>query len=314
MIAKLSIGTQDFDFSNLDSELLTESNLKKAISGFRSHNYHTSIEDLNLKIKEIDYLFSNVKHSVDFLNFDEFHSIAETSQIHSTLLYRLGSAFPQLTDQPDLFDNWIKATVNQETKAKAQRTKPPLWVAGCSMSSAVGVKDDQRWGHLVAEELDLEEVNLAYPGQSIWYSADQLLRSDIRKGDQVVWQLTATSRVNIIENDELVGRALKEAIESSVCQELFTVNWYGSDTKKIIDLRTILQVQEVMSQRGVDLYLVNGLADQWIGTFLKDQPNYIRWNFFEKWLDLGSDGQHPGPLQHQEYAKQITKVIQGELS
>ncbi len=49
MIAKLSIGTQHFDFSNLDSELLTESNLKKAISSFRSRNYHTSIEDLKFK-------------------------------------------------------------------------------------------------------------------------------------------------------------------------------------------------------------------------------------------------------------------------
>ena len=311
MIAKLSIGTHHFDFSNLDSELLTESNLKKAISSFRSRNYHTSIEDLNLKIKKIDYLFSNVKHSVDFLNFDEFHSIAKTSPIHSTLLYRLGSAFPQLTDRNDLIDAWIKATVNQETKAKAQRTKPPLWIAGCSMSSAVGVNDDQRWSHLLAEELDLEEVNLAYPGQSIWYSADQLLRSDIRKGDIVVWQLTATSRVNVIENDELVGVPIKKAIHSEICNKYFTPEWYGSDTKKILDLRYIAQVQKVMEKIGARLYLVNMMADSWINRLLDNDDAFLTFNKL-MYKDLGTDKQHPGPLQHQEYAKQITKVIQGE--
>ena len=312
MIGKLLIGTQDFNFSNLDSELLTESNLKKAISSFRTHDYHTSIEDLHLKIKDIDYLLSNVKHSVDFLNFDEFNNITKTSQIHSTLLYRLGSAFPNLTDRNDLLESWLKATVNQETKAKAQRTKPPLWVAGCSMSSAEGVKDDQRWGHLVAEELDLEEVNLAYPGQSIWYSADQLLRSDIRKGDQVVWQLTATTRVNVIENDELVGFALKEAVSNPTCQKLFTIDWYDSDTKKILDLRSIAQVRKVMDKIGARLYLVNMMRDSYIDTILGNDNDFLSFNA-PSYKDFGTDKQHPGPLQHQEYAKQITKVIQGEL-
>lgn len=312
MIGKLLIGTQDFNFSNLDSELLTESNLKKAISSFRTHDYHTSIEDLHLKIKDIDYLLSNVKHSVDFLNFDEFNNITKTSQIHSTLLYRLGSAFPNLTDRNDLLESWLKATVNQETKAKAQRTKPPLWVAGCSMSSAEGVKDDQRWGHLVAEELDLEEVNLAYPGQSIWYSADQLLRSDIRKGDQVVWQLTATTRVNVIENDELVGFALKEAVSNPTCQKLFTIDWYDSDTKKILDLRSIAQVRKVMDKIGARLYLVNMMKDSYIDTILGNDNDFLSFNA-PSYKDFGTDKQHPGPLQHQEYAKQITKVIQGEL-
>lgn len=310
MIANLSIGTQYFDFSNLDSELLTESNLKKAISSFRSRNYHTSIEDLNLKITEVDYLLSNVKHSVDLLNFDELNSVAKTSQIYSTLLYRLGSAFPQLTDRNDLIDAWLKATVNQETRANAQRTKPPLWVAGCSMSSSDGVNDDQRWGHLVAEELDLEEVNLAYPGQSIWYSADQLLRSDIRKGDIVVWQLTATSRVNVIENDELVGVPTNKAIHSEICNKYFTPEWYGSDTKKILDLRYIAQVQKVMEKIGARLYLVNMMGDSWINRLLDNDDAFLTFNKLI-YKDLGTDKQHPGPLQHQEYAKQITKVIQG---
>lgn len=311
MIGKLSIGTQDFDFSNLDSELLTESNLKKAISSFRSRDYHTSIEDLNLKIKEIDYLFSNVKHSVDFLNFDEFNSIAETSPIHSTLLYRLGSAFPKLTNRNDLIDYWLKATVNQETKAKAQRTKPPLWVAGCSMSSAVGVNNDQRWGHLVAEDLDLEEVNLAQGGQSIWYSADQLLRSDIRKGDIVVWQLTATTRVNVIENEELVGVPTNKAIHSEICNKYFTPDWYGSDTKKILDLRSIAQVQKVMDKIGARLCLVNMMGDSWINKLLDNDNDFLTFNKII-YKDLGTDKQHPGPLQHQEYAKEIIKFIQGE--
>ena len=29
-------------------------------------------------------------------------------------------------------------------------------------------------------------------------------------------------------------------------------------------------------------------------------------------IDLGTDYLHPGPKQHQEYAKEIIKVIQGE--
>jgi len=53
------------------------------------------------------------------------------------------------------------------------------------------------------------------------------------------------------------------------------------------------------------------MADSWINRLLDNDDAFLTFNKL-MYKDLGTDKQHPGPLQHQEYAKQITKVIQGE--
>ena len=69
-----------------------------------------------------------------------------------------------------------------------------LWVSGCSFADGIGVSKQQRYGQLVADKLLLPVSFLTSPGSSIPWAADQILRSDIRANDIIIWGITAINR------------------------------------------------------------------------------------------------------------------------
>lgn len=70
-----------------------------------------------------------------------------------------------------------------------------IWVAGDSFTQGVPwVKHNQTYGYLLGERLSLPVSVLAQGGSSISWAADQILRSDIRPNDIVVFMLTAVHR------------------------------------------------------------------------------------------------------------------------
>jgi hypothetical protein len=70
-----------------------------------------------------------------------------------------------------------------------------VWIAGCSVADGVALDPNLRYGQLVGDYLKLPVSFLSYPGSGIPFSADQILRSDIRPNDIVIWQLTSVNRL-----------------------------------------------------------------------------------------------------------------------
>ena len=81
-----------------------------------------------------------------------------------------------------------------------------LWVAGCSISNGDGVTNSTRYGQLIADDLDLSVSFLTLGGTSLIWASDQLLRSDIRSGDIVVWGLTDFCRFPYYDIDNKMLR------------------------------------------------------------------------------------------------------------
>ena len=217
-------------------------------------------------------------------------------------------------------DAWLKNTVDSHL-SKRTTNDPVLWVAGCSFSSAVGVESNERWGHLVATELRLEEVNIAQGGASITFAADQILRSDIRRGDRVIWGLTTVARVDYVNSDEVYTSCVVTVAKERNVFDLYTIDYFDSPTQQIQYTKAVKQVVNFCQKIGAELVLANMLCDSNpIVNYLKQLPNYVgcyndlgvysKLNF----IDIGTDGRHPGPKTHQKYAKEIIKFIQGELS
>jgi hypothetical protein len=98
--------------------------------------------------------------------------------------------------------------------------------------------------------------------------------------------------------------------------DLYTVDYFDSPTQQIQYTKAVKQVVNFCQKIGADLVLANMLCDsKTIVDYLKQLPNYVgcckdvsKLGF----IDYGTDDQHPGPLQHQQYAKEIIKFIQGE--
>jgi hypothetical protein len=78
-----------------------------------------------------------------------------------------------------------------------------LWIAGCSITHGEGVSENTRYGQLLAERLNTKVSFLTRPGSSIAWAADQILRSDIRPGDTVVWGITSHTRLTKFEMNEI---------------------------------------------------------------------------------------------------------------
>jgi hypothetical protein len=191
-----------------------------------------------------------------------------------------------------------------------------LWVAGCSVTAGSGVHASQRYGSLLAKELNLPIVLLAKPGASIFWAADNLLTADIREGDIVVWGLTTMSRVDITSNFKLESVPVSDYVRIAKNKQYWLLDYFDSQSQAVFCQRTILQVINYCRKIKAKLIIANILDSAWGPLVFGDEQNYIDllvpFNFDTcrlDYADFGTDNEHPGPKQHELYATQILNFI-----
>lgn len=189
--------------------------------------------------------------------------------------------------------------------------KSILWTAGCSVTVGSGVDWEQRYGYLLAEKLGMPEVSLSRTGASIGWAADQILRSEIRSGDTVVWGLTDTTRVDLEDNFSLKscpGNQYFTSVHKE--KQYWNIDYFGSLSQEVSAARSVLQVINYCSKIGVKLVLANLLNITIMPMVLRNYKNTIDLTT-EEYLDLGTDNDHPGPKHHRHYANEIYNLIEG---
>lgn len=188
-----------------------------------------------------------------------------------------------------------------------------LWVAGCSISHGIGLKDDSdRYGIKLSAMLDLPVSFLTAPGSSIQWQADQILRSDIKDNDTVVWGVTGwrrfayyhlgcVSHVNVHyyhlhpEFNQLIDVTILEDHNNLIYQSI----------------TAIAQVVNFCQKVGAKLILAGMLTDDLIIDHMLTFKNFIPlfgargFSIPEGFVDVGNDNSHPGVKSHQWYAEQI---------
>jgi hypothetical protein len=185
-------------------------------------------------------------------------------------------------------------------------SQPQLWISGCSNSHAMGVENNQRYGSLLADRLNLPVSFLTAPGSSLQWQADQILRSDIRKNDIVVWGMTSEARFPWWSNQNCVKHVNPKT-------ELSTVNL----SKKIVNRLLVEehfnylavvsanQVLNYCNKVGAKLLLAGLLSSDTLSLrlrLLNEFAQYFNLKHRHRMIDFGSDGIHPGPEQHVLYA------------
>jgi len=211
-------------------------------------------------------------------------------------------------------------------------TMPKLWIAGCSIAHGVAVQPEQRWGALLAEELGIEPVFLTAEGSSIEWAADQILRADIDREDTVCWGLTTPNR-SLWYNDQGQPQHILDVY-------YHTHPDFHIDRRHLVDLN--LAYKAINHVRQVQNYLDRVGCQYAIGSILpglSDHKNIMLENlrntasFFvaydldrvkyvdtatlftrtrpvnDLFIDVGTDGVHPGPQQHRSYAEQFLKAL-----
>lgn len=194
-----------------------------------------------------------------------------------------------------------------------------MWVAGCSVSNGDGVEKHERYGALLADHFDIPCSFLTRSSSSISWAADQILRSDIKSGDLVVWGLTTWSRFTHIHEHQMLNVTPSSFLVFPEWKNIVDIKMLWSQTTFYQHFYSIRQVINYCKKINARLLLVGLLHDNYaLLGYLKSQPNYIQMDYNLRWeknqlsysyIDLGTDHSHPGPLQHLVYKNTIVNFL-----
>ena len=211
-------------------------------------------------------------------------------------------------------------TLDIDSKRKSE--SPTLWVAGASDTSAVGVTHEQTYGYLLSKSLRMSFVNLAEGGTSNQWSADKILRSDIRPGDIVIWGITQSERITYVNNKELIKFTPPYYERNPGAKKILHPGHLLSKHTLHQSLVSIEQVANFCKKIGVVFFcfLTLPTADHRLYRFLfsKDYFMHIDFNFIidkktGAWdiqrIDYGTDNIHPGPKHHRYWHDSIIQFI-----
>jgi hypothetical protein len=222
------------------------------------------------------------------------------------------------TVQIDGFTAFSPLSYDPITLSDQRKTnEKQLWISGCSISHGVGVQPEERYGNLLAKTLNMECSFLTRPGSSIDWAADQILRSDIRKNDIVVWGITSWNRITYIHNHKLLHGVTAKTFDIFPEYNKFLKTFDLLSTQTFYKhFYAIEQVKNYCNKIGANLFLVGILLYPFsLLGFLKSQDNYIHIPYkldsslVQQFEDLGTDNSHPGPMQHNQYKDTILKHI-----
>ena len=156
---------------------------------------------------------------------------------------------------------------------------------------------------------------LTQSGSSIAWQTDQLLQSDIRAGDLVVWGLTSFNRINYANGVDWRNCGISTYFNLPKDKQYWSIDYFNSATQSIPCIKNILQVMNFCQKIGAKLYLINLLEPTWTDFIFDQEENYLdltepfKAEGRHTYLDLGTDNDHPGPKQHLKYAEEIYNFI-----
>jgi hypothetical protein len=318
-INTLYISHQHFDWNTYSGDagvFADNKTIKKFLKDSSSHDCYTTLEDLNGELYEIVELI-NAASNICLVDLDENF----TDVVADTSLFIYLNFFKELKkvsdkDKVKNFDWYGKINKNlfNQLMDCRQTDNKTLWITGCSVTHGVGVDSDQRYAALLSEKLNLPTVFLSKPSTIAW-QADQLLQSDIRAGDTVVWGLTSFNRVNYAVGHKWENCGILGYLNLPKSKQFWSIDYFNSATQSIPCIKNILQVMNFCKKVGATLYLINLLEPTWTDFIFSQEENYLdltppfNSDGYHQFLDFGTDKLHPGPIQHQEYATKIYNFI-----
>lgn len=188
-----------------------------------------------------------------------------------------------------------------------------IWTAGCSVTNGVGVEKYQTFGHIIHQQTGLPISDLSISGASIPFAADQILRSNLKSGDVVLWGITTWNRFSYATNNKIhrvYASADTGKISNNLEQQFKLIDELDSVNTIYHDLIAIRQVHNVCQLLGVKLLMLGVILDFENYHRLIDCKNFrqsIVWSG-KQYVDLGTDNLHPGPRQHQLFAEEFLEL------
>lgn len=194
-----------------------------------------------------------------------------------------------------------------------------LWCVGCSFAHGSSISKQKRFGKLLGDKLELPVSFLTCPGSSIQWAADQILRSDIRENDIVVWALTGSARLPFVDHTWQLNHITATNFQNFnnrfiyFKEQLLVSNHMIYDSivhvEQVINFSNKINFELILCLMPCNLPIHNIEMEDYIGNL----PNgLLMYNSTTplNFIDYGDDKLHPGPMQHQIYCNQIIEFYE----
>jgi len=259
---------------------------------------YTSLSDLP-KITDNDSPLFNVLNKADKIfyhppnKWSDGNKFSKTSQ-QSLIEYFLNLINIKKNNVVNL--NLSKYQTNSYINLVNTRTtnENVVWASGCGITQGLGVPQHSKFSALVAKELQLTLVDISKSASSIDWSRDQILRSDIREGDIILWGLTSEYKTAVWNpNDKTVTFDKPNDIETQLYRALTSIH----------------QVINMCNKLEVKLILLPISCSEQLMIYLSSISNFSDFSYQTKPFDYSEDGIHAGVLQHQKWANECLSVL-----
>ena len=286
-----------------DGHLLDCNNYREFLSTRSPGTYYTSHPDLG-KITDNEtplYQVLNIADDIRYFPPDNWSDDdgtfrwTNTKYLTEYLLRSINDEKNNVSGLPDSYSHVCDKYLGLEDHRNTD--DPCIFASGCSITYGVGVEKQQTFGHLVSKHVKKKLVMLAKPGSGLEFQKDQILRSDIRSGDIVIWGLTYELR-----RPEWVGMGVETKDLSHHTFE---------ETGIYLSVTSIFQVVNFCRKIGARLILVPIISSDTLHLGLTHLPEFLNLPYLHHamFIDRGSDGSHPGAKQHKVWADHIIKRI-----
>lgn len=288
------------------ASLITSRNYNRLLPG----TYYVSLGDLENATQLISVLLQAT--TVVYSPPQSWSSI-EMKGATENCFVKVSGIVPVCNFSPPVAKN-LSAFLEIQDDRKSHQQQ--LWVAGCSIAAGVGIPSDERYGQLIANALELPVSFLAKSGSSIAWQADQILRSDIKSNDIIVWGLPATARFPYYIDNQII-HANKALNILDRIKNIVDIDIFDSDDLLYRNITSIYQVINFCKKINAKLVLAN-FRSLILSEYLNTHQEFINLANLPdlEFIDLGSDNSHPGKKQHKFYSDQLIKKIKmlyGEL-
>lgn len=193
---------------------------------------------------------------------------------------------------------------------------PQLWMVGGSALTDPNIEQSQIVGNIIANYLGMPVSYLTANGASNDWCADQILRSDIRSGDVVLWNImfetrfpfwhSQTNQVIHIQPD--YKKHSKVDIDLS---EHAVVDWLTSEHCFYSAVTHAHQVLNFCNKIGVKLLPHAQYPVEISAEMMEYFSNFPVFTIMpgEKYMDVTIDGWHPGPIHHAQCAERLIQAL-----
>lgn len=301
------IGSEDLYLSeevlkiNSNATLLTSNNFKNLANGI----YYTSLADAGSTENFVKIL--QQADSIIYLPPDNWsHNKMQffTEQYLKNFSYNKNIKNFNRSVATNDYAKMLKLADTRKTELKQ------IWVVGCS-NNTIAISENERYGQLLSNELNLPVSFLTEHGSSIIWQADQILRSDIRQDDIVFWGLPECSRLPLWFNDE---NKVKHAWSVRYNIQPWASNKVPLDYLFELEYQSITNIFQIIKyckQCNIKLIMATLFEDEFLQEALSNESNYINlagiYSDYYQYLDFGKNDDHPGPKTHKFFAEQFLK-------